>query len=175
MHVDVTSATTERVLQRNEMIVFEHLHFEENEWRRCIKFKMRICVWFEVGHINGDMTDLVLKNEDTDAIVSNSILPITTVEMHIGVRFYFVLFVCCIDVYIAVLWNVVACPEVIDTEDMISFNPQFTYHLFNESENDETYEDVKIDVFYSALDLSAWLRIQSDSKVVIWYYCYQIW
>ncbi|KAL0585751.1 hypothetical protein ABG067_004474 [Albugo candida] len=87
------------------------------------------------------MTDLVLKNEDTDAIVSNSILPITTVEMHI-----------------------VACPEVIDTEDMISFNPQFTYHLFNESENDETYEDVKIDVFYSALDLSAWLRIQSDSK-----------
>lgn len=56
-----------------------------------------------MGHINGDMTDLVLKNEDTDAIVSNSILPITTVEMHIGVRFYFVLFVCCIDVYIAVL------------------------------------------------------------------------
>lgn len=50
---------------------------------------------------------------------------------------------------------------------MISFNPQFTYHLFNENESDETYEDVKIDVFYSALDLSAWLRIQSDSKVVI--------
>nr|CCA17863.1 AlNc14C41G3500 [Albugo laibachii Nc14] len=88
------------------------------------------------------MTDVLPKDEAPKSVLSNSILPPSQIDMRI-----------------------VACPEAIDANDLTTFNPLFTYHLFSEKESDETYENAKIDIVYSALDFSAWLRIRSDTKV----------